>query len=546
MPTIAQQLQELIDQRNDLANNLVTMGVQASQSEKLNTLVPKVLQIPTSGGIDTSDATAQPSDMLDGKTAYARGIKITGNIPSLNAATWTPTTQDQEIQQGRYLAGNQTVKGDANLITDNIKAGVSIFGVSGKNSVVDTDDATATASDIVTGKTAYVNGLKITGASNVMDTTEPVSTTASASNVQQGMSAYVNGVRIVGECVSMDGYEYTPSATDQIVQGPKILQGNKTFTIKGDADLIADNIKAGVDIFGVTGTFTSDATAQSSEMKAGVTAYVNGVKVTGDAYTRNSRVMAKADGYIDGTAHWLQAGFYADGIAFEAESNLAAANIKNGITIYGVTGTYTPAYENFNFWDCRSKSSSSEVLSDYGDKVSIKLSADNTWRTLTELQTYTENNSYKSGDGWVGNGGNTYYGLNFKNPVDYSKWDLMTSGGDITVAFTYLPITFNGNKLFLKLVLQSENYTADETIHIRFVEATDATEFKQKLDNADYAYTFNYTYKRGANGMMVIEECLNFTPGQYWLAIDGLSVSNYGSGGTVQEIITVGYLNCEG
>ena len=122
----------------------------------------------------------------------------------------------------------------------------------------------------------------------------------------------------------------------------------------------------------------------------------------------------------------------------------------------------------------------------------------------------------------------------------------MTSGGDITVAFTYLPITFNGNKLFLKLVLQSENYTADETIYIRFVEATDATEFKQKLDNADYAYTFNYTYKRGANGMVIIEECLNFTPGQYWLAIDGLSVSNYGSGGTVQEIITVGYLNCEG
>ena len=44
--SIAKYLTALDEQRDALARNLTTMGVQASESEKLNTLVPKVLQIP--------------------------------------------------------------------------------------------------------------------------------------------------------------------------------------------------------------------------------------------------------------------------------------------------------------------------------------------------------------------------------------------------------------------------------------------------------------------------------------------------------------------
>ena len=45
--SIGNYLTALDAQRDQLARNLVTMGVQASESEKLNTLVPKVLQIPS-------------------------------------------------------------------------------------------------------------------------------------------------------------------------------------------------------------------------------------------------------------------------------------------------------------------------------------------------------------------------------------------------------------------------------------------------------------------------------------------------------------------
>jgi len=44
--SIANYLTVLDEQRDALARNLAAMGVSASESEKLNTLVPKVLQIP--------------------------------------------------------------------------------------------------------------------------------------------------------------------------------------------------------------------------------------------------------------------------------------------------------------------------------------------------------------------------------------------------------------------------------------------------------------------------------------------------------------------
>lgn len=83
-----------------------------------------------------------------------------------SAATITPTTTDQTIDAGQYLVGVQTIQGDANLVPENIASGVSIFGVTGTHQGgggTDTSDATATEADIVNGKTAYINGGKVTG-----------------------------------------------------------------------------------------------------------------------------------------------------------------------------------------------------------------------------------------------------------------------------------------------------------------------------------------------------------------------------------------------
>lgn len=55
-----------------------------------------------------------------------------------------------------------------------------------------------------------------------------------------------------------------------------------------DPNLLAENIKSGVTISGVTGTFTNDGTATASDMADGITAYVNGKKVTGNVTTTST------------------------------------------------------------------------------------------------------------------------------------------------------------------------------------------------------------------------------------------------------------------
>lgn len=64
-----------------------------------------------SGGTDTSDATLNSGgQMLSGVTAYSKGTKYTGTIPTQAAATITPTESAQTaVSAGKYTAGDVTV-----------------------------------------------------------------------------------------------------------------------------------------------------------------------------------------------------------------------------------------------------------------------------------------------------------------------------------------------------------------------------------------------------------------------------------------------------
>lgn len=55
---------------------------------------------------------------------------------------------------------------------------------------------------------------------------------------------------------------YTPKTSDQSIAASQYLSGAQT--IKGDANLVAGNIKSGVNIFGVTGTYAGSGSSGGS------------------------------------------------------------------------------------------------------------------------------------------------------------------------------------------------------------------------------------------------------------------------------------------
>ena len=87
--------------------------------------------------------------------AVILAILITTNIISNN------NQSNQIASQEDYLA--TTANAGSSLVASYIKKGITIGGVTGTLESLDTSDATATAEDIAYGKTAYVNGVKITG-----------------------------------------------------------------------------------------------------------------------------------------------------------------------------------------------------------------------------------------------------------------------------------------------------------------------------------------------------------------------------------------------
>ena len=130
--------------------------------------VPSV-EIPINGSQDnavfyyTGDDDAVAGDVLSGKTFHSNGAK-TGGMTNNGAVTGSfdsiasPYTVPAGYHNGSGTV-NVSAQEQAKIVAGNIKTGVSILGVSGSF----TSDADATASDILSGRTAYVNGSKITG-----------------------------------------------------------------------------------------------------------------------------------------------------------------------------------------------------------------------------------------------------------------------------------------------------------------------------------------------------------------------------------------------
>lgn len=86
--------------------------------------------------VDSTDATVAVAEMLKGKTAYARGQKLTGDMTNNGSMSGNITSKDDDytIAQGYHDGSGKVAISDtekAKLIPTNIKQGIEILGVTG-------------------------------------------------------------------------------------------------------------------------------------------------------------------------------------------------------------------------------------------------------------------------------------------------------------------------------------------------------------------------------------------------------------------------------
>ena len=272
-----------LDSEGVIYDNSTSGSSATNVNDALNDLYSKLDTIKNIGNA-TSDK------ILSGYTAYVKGNTITGSIPSKGATTYTPGRSNQTIASGQYLSGVQTIKGDSNLVAANIAKGKSIFGISGTY----TSDANAVAGNILSGKTAYVNGSKITGSMP--------SRSADGNVAQDKAWLYSNRVYFGVET------GYYPSAN----YGGMTGVSERYITYESLAKIIgltADKLITGNTILGITGSIPSKGAAT----------------------------------YTPGTSNQtIASGQYLSGVqTIKGDSNLVAANIAKGKSIFGISGTYT-------------------------------------------------------------------------------------------------------------------------------------------------------------------------------------------------------------
>lgn len=132
--------------------------------------------------------------------------------------------------------------------------------VYGGDTLIDLTDTTAEAGTVLVGAKFHAKSGVLTDGTCTYDA-DTSDATANASNILKNATAYVGGSKVTGTMTNNGGLKYSLTSSDRsgytwkktIPVGYHDGSGYVQFS---DADLVAANIKQGVDICGVTGTYS--------------------------------------------------------------------------------------------------------------------------------------------------------------------------------------------------------------------------------------------------------------------------------------------------
>lgn len=286
----------------------------------------------------------------------------------------------------------QAIKEDrnTNLKPENLKAGVTCLGVEGTMQPgIDTSDANATANDIADGKTAYVNGEKITGVIPEIKASESVNV---CNNYELSLKDNTVSNQTIFTVQDRDGTSHIFVVPDSIAQFPyytifyhktltsykmdtfAIIVSDKEFFMSNNASYIGKNdgllynwASDGMDYHA---SFESQIEELSNLTKE--TIYLAGNSVVGDPYIASDAIYSSFAVKDSNGSIVIQKSESDDGSLYPKELlvrgtetndkiyrtnaiqnihinvddiidviGLTADKIKAGETILGVTGTYT-------------------------------------------------------------------------------------------------------------------------------------------------------------------------------------------------------------
>ena len=233
------------------------------------------LIIRTSGGTDTSGATATAARVLSGYTCYVNDVKITGTMTNQGTKTASLNAGGSYTIPAGYHSGSGKVTANA---------------LSGQTS------GTATAARILSGRTAWVNGSKLTG---TMTNRGAISQKLAANGSYTVPAGWHNGSGKVTQSLTTQGAKnVTPTTSNQTAcAASRWTTGS--IVILGSSALIAGNIKSGVKIFGVTGTWTGPVDANVALSNYFKPSVENKSKIYRSADYRNRSVLEFSGAAVD-------------------------------------------------------------------------------------------------------------------------------------------------------------------------------------------------------------------------------------------------------